>query len=119
MTQAVATALSILMEAPVVVAMGRRMTGPPPTSVLHLGLIAGAATLVTHPAAWWGILTLTPPLGYALAVTLVELAVIGVEAGIYRRALGLRWGRALLISGIANATSVAGGMGIGWITGWS
>lgn len=117
MTQIQATALSVLMEAPVALGLVYGLAPQLRRRLPAVVAVAAAATLVTHPFAWALSIQLTPLLGYVPAVFVVEAAVVAVEAAFYRRFLGLGRGHALLVSTLANATSVAGGYLIYWLEG--
>lgn len=117
MEQHSALIASLVMEVPIVVALGvalgRRAAPDAPAASALMWLQAGvAATLLTHPFAWWlneealrGALTLWPRmLTIELLVTLAEGALFGW--------IGRAWARGLLLSALANATSF--GLGLVW-----
>lgn len=89
-----AFALTCAVELPIVaaVAQGRRR---------RAALDAFGANLLTHPLAWYSVRTLL------LSWTTVELAVLAVEAIVYRSVTRLPWGRALLAAGLANGITAA------------
>lgn len=62
---------------------------------------ACAANLLTHPCAWWAVLSAGAPWG------LVEAAVLVVEAMVYRTVTGLRWPRAVATALLANGVTAA------------
>jgi hypothetical protein len=118
MEQHSALIASLILEVPIVVALGvalgrRAAPSDAPAASALLWLQAGvAATLLTHPFAWWlnedalrGALTLWPRmLTIELLVTLAEGALFGW--------IGRAWARGLLLSALANATSF--GLGLVW-----
>jgi hypothetical protein len=89
--------LSILIETPVALLLGPRRP--------RTALASVAATLITHPILWAVWFPLRDHLSWAATAALLEGAVVLVEAVVYRVALGVSWGRALLISAAANAAS--------------
>jgi hypothetical protein len=109
MSQLCAMLLSIALEAAIgasfVAALG---WGNP----LRAALAAALGTLMTHWAAWWGIIALEPDIGYWPAVLLLEGAVILVESIPYLLLVPLRPGHALSASLAANAASAGFGLAL-------
>jgi hypothetical protein len=121
MQQHTALAISLALEAPLVVILG--VAGPrlpwwrsPQhpmtwTTWLRLGV---AATLITHPFAWWlnsdalrGVLTLWP------RMLTIEFGVTLIEALLFTWAGGWHtWRHGLIVASLANATSF--GLGLVW-----
>jgi len=64
-----------------------------------------AAQLATHPLVCAGIAF--GPGSLLPRLVALELGACVVEAAIYRRRLGLRWDRAIVVSALANAASLA------------
>ena len=89
-----AFALTCAVELPIVaaVAVGRRRRAL---------LDAFFANLLTHPLAWYSIRT------WLLSWLAVEVAVLLVEAIVYRTVTRLTWGRALLAAALANGITAA------------
>jgi hypothetical protein len=72
-----------------------------------------AASLLTHPFAWWGNQSLLGVVEFWPRVAMVELAVVLVEATLLRVVLHLRWPGAALASLAMNAASF--GLGLWWM----
>lgn len=110
MTQLTALLLSLLIEVPLVMVLFWWIRRPlKTTEAFRCLLISVAATLVTHPIAWWLMKTLSIP-------SLVKF--LGIEAGVfllegiiyfYFTPLSLK--RSMFMSFVANAASA----GIGYI----
>jgi len=62
---------------------------------------ACAANLLTHPCAWWAVLSA------GASWWLVEAVVALVEAAVYRVSTGLTWPRAAATSLLANGVTAA------------
>lgn len=108
MTQTTALALTLALELGTL-ALIRPLLGRPAWGRL---LLAGAAaSLLTHPFAWWGAQAL--PLPWSARFTVVELGVVLVEIGVYHLAVPLSWRRAALASVAANVISA--GTGLVWM----
>lgn len=73
-------------------------------------LVAAAASLLSHPWAWWANGALRPVLPFASRAAIVEGTVVAFEAVVYAWATRLSWGRAVLVSAVANATSFGIGL---------
>jgi hypothetical protein len=99
---AVALALTLAVEAPVVGWYGRRM-GRTRGHVIAAGLLP---SLVTHPIAWhaWSRLS---PYDLVQGIAMIETAVWLVEAALLLILLRLKWKQALLLSLVANAASMS------------
>jgi hypothetical protein len=109
MSQPLAQLLSIVVE--VAVAAGLVMLcgwG----SARRVALVAAICTLASHPFAWWAIQHLAGPMGYALAVLVIEAAVVLAETVVYRWAVPLPGWRALAVAFVANLVSTAVGLAI-------
>jgi hypothetical protein len=100
-----ALATTIVLESGVVVAGYRRLA--PAGRRLAAAL---AVNLATHGLLWtaWPWL----PGGYGVRLAGAELAVVAVEAALYRVLLGGSGTRAAAVSAIANALSTAAGLGL-------
>jgi hypothetical protein len=108
MTQTAALTWSIAIEAVIALFLvrGLRWGGG-----MRAALAATAGTLVTHPVVWHAMPQLEVPLGYGLALALVESGVVLAESVAYRLIVKLAWQRALLASLVANAASTGAGLG--------
>jgi len=89
-----AFALTCAVELPIValVAVDRRR---------RAALDAFGANLLTHPLAWYSVRSLL------LSWLAVELAVLAVEAVVYRTVTRLSWARALLAACLSNGVTAA------------
>jgi hypothetical protein len=101
MTAAAALLITLAVEVPVATLAG----GPPRGRV---ALAALAASLLTHPLAWWANTAL--PYAFPVRAALIEVAVTLAEAALYRALVPLPAGRALLTSCLANAASFGLGL---------
>jgi len=113
---ALAFGLTVLIEAPIVVAILRGPVIWPRALLIALG-----AQLITHPALWFIAPRFDP---YWLWVGVMECAVTAVEAVLYAgllRTTTQEWGkilpRAILASIAANAVSTGIGLAGRWM-GW-
>ena len=107
MDQTTALLVSIAVEA-VVAASVVGLSG---WGVPGRGVVAAlVATLVTHPAVWWGFPEIELSTSYRTAFAVTESLVVLVEMLAYRLILPLGWRRALALSFIANAASAGVGM---------
>jgi hypothetical protein len=104
LTQTVAFALTLLIEAPVALLLGRFFRISP--SGCALSAIIGSA--LTHPILWTVFHDVQPLLG-ALTTPVLEAAVFLAEAPVYRMLAARRWDDALLLSLLVNAVSWAVG----------
>ena len=81
-------------------------------SGLRTALAAALGTLATHWLAWWCMLELIEPLGYATAFVTVEAGVVGAETIVFRALVPLPIGRALMTSLAVNAASAGVGIAV-------
>ena len=98
MTWLEAFALTVAIELPIVVLLvgrGRRRRAP---------LDALAANLLTHPLAWWAVMSGAAPWLFT------ELCVVAVEACVYRAATRLGWASAAMTALAANLVTAAIGL---------
>lgn len=109
MSQTTALGLTLLFEAIAVLLWHGRMGGRP--GPLRLLVVAVCASLLTHPFAWWANGALMGSLAMWPRIAVVEGAVIGAEAVVYRALAPLPWGRAIGLSAWANGVS----FGLGWL----
>jgi len=94
-----AFAFTQLVEAP----LYRRALGVPWSRAL-------AASALTHPVVWFGFFHPALRLSYNRAAIASEIFAFVVEAAWFARGAG--WWRALVVSLVANATSL--GLGLAW-----
>lgn len=111
MNQPEAMLLSIAIEMPIVLLVGRAASRDEPT--VQLLMVACGATLVTHPFAWYGMAALDGPLGTWPALGVVELGVGLAESLFYARIAGLGWRWGFLAGFASNAVSAGYGVLIG------
>lgn len=100
-----ALALTIVVEG-VVAALIARLFGLAPSRAARAAV---AGSLTTHPFVWWAHFQLIHTHGYWTTLGLVECIAVFGEAPFYRLA-GASWGRALILSLLVNAASVAAGL---------
>jgi hypothetical protein len=104
-TQAVALALTVAVETPVVLAIARRAADPPPWLAILLACVG--CNLVSHPLLWAAAEALEGTWPYGLRVAVLEVGVVLLETVAYRVVAGLAWRRAFAASLAANVASVA------------
>jgi hypothetical protein len=114
MNQAQALALSIIIE--LTVALGLCAAWGPAAhgGLRRVTLTALAATLLTHPFAWWALPALAGHLPRLVRILLVEGGVAVVEGLLYARLGGLSLGRGQVVGWVANAASFGVGLVIFW-----
>jgi len=105
-TQGEALALTLAIEAPIVVALGWRVVD----DKVRLLALSVAASLCTHPFAWWSNQALIEWPFFTVRAPGIELGVVVVEAALFRLALFSSWRRAAATSFAANAVSFALGL---------
>lgn len=108
MTQSLALALSIAVEACVAALAARRLRWGAPAPA---ALAAMLGTLATHVFVWEGVEDGMEAIGYWPALALAESAAVIVESLFYRWLATPRFGPALALSAIANAAS----LGLGFL----
>ncbi len=108
--QTQALVLSIAIELPCLLGLGRVLGWMRKRDVWAWTLAGVAATLVTHPFAWDFSVTHTPTLTPEGKALRIEAAVVLAEAILYAIALRLRPARALALAAVANAVSFAIGL---------
>jgi hypothetical protein len=106
MSQVFALALTLALEIPIVLALTWRIE----RDHVRVVLIAAAASLLTHPFAWWANESLLDLPFYTVRAPLIEGAVVVAEGVLYRAVLCSTWPRALFVSALANTVSFALGL---------
>lgn len=106
MTQGEALAVTLAVEAPIVIAMGWRVVD----DRVRLLALSVAASLCTHPFAWWANQALIEWPFFTVRAPVIELSVIVAEAALFRLALFSSWRRAGATSLAANAASFTLGL---------
>lgn len=76
-------------------------------------LVVPAASLLTHPFAWWGNRALVGAIELWPRYAIIELCVVVIEAIVLRLALRVRWRVAAATSLLMNAASF--GFGLWWM----
>ncbi|QDG51420.1 hypothetical protein FIV42_11905 [Persicimonas caeni] len=108
MTQWEALALTLALEVPVALLIawlcGLR------DDLARVAAVAVAASLVTHPIAWYLAVSGLADWPFWQRAAVIEAAVVAAETVVYAKALKLRWPPALGVAFTANAVSFAGGL---------
>ncbi len=109
MNQPEAMVVSILIEAPIALLLARFSSKE---GLWMVPLVAIAATLITHPFAWWANVGLMPYLSSFPRISLVETGVFLVEGLVF--SIGASWSlrKGMLISFLANLASTL--FGVAW-----
>ncbi len=120
MTQAEAAALTIALEAMAGAALApwlRRAAGleSDRPSRAMAALSCGLASALTHPVAWSANLALAERMPFAERATVIEIAVVAVEAFLCGLALRLRPTAALALSVACNSASFGSGLLLWWL----
>jgi uncharacterized protein (DUF486 family) len=111
MTQFSALVLSLLIEVPIVLALGRLLESAGTLRWRRLALVGCAATLITHPFAWHGVYILRAWLpSYWPRVLVVEFGVALVEGLLYALVARMGHRRGQVLSWTANAASFGIGL---------
>ena len=108
MSQLTALLTTLIIELVVaILARPKLWRGPRGPFLRWLGLVA-AASLMTHPFAWWLNMHIDQP--FWLRAALIEAGVVVVEASLFWRMETLSWRRALLTSLATNGMSFGLGL---------
>ena len=110
MGQLGALLLSLAIEVPAAVALARLARWLAPGQWRRLALTGVAATLLSHPFAWFGNRALAALLPFAPRAAVIESCVVLFEALLYWRLTPLALRRGLLVSLVANALSFGIGL---------
>lgn len=108
--QLLALSLTLAIELAVILAARLAAGDRDRGELLRWAAIAAAASLLTHPFAWWSNDALVGRAPFWQRAAIIELSVIGAEAVIYRVGASARWPVALALAALANATSFALGL---------
>lgn len=109
-TQPEALALTLALELPVVLGLGRLLSRPDAPSWGRLLLAGLAASMLTHPLAWLANEQLAGALAFPPRAALIEIAVAAVEAAVLGWAVPLRAGIAAVVAVAANGASFGLGL---------
>ena len=110
MSQLGALLLSVLVEAPLAAAAGARCGKRGARELGRMACIALAATLLTHPLAWWANRLLAAALPFAPRALLIELGVVLVEGLLFAWLARLARTRGLLVAALTNGASFGVGL---------
>ncbi len=107
MKQPDALMFSLATEVPLVLAVGWRWAD----DWRRLAMAAAAATLLTHPFAWWSFRILHPHIAsFPIRALIIEVTVALLEATLFAKLLNMTWKHALILGFLANAFSF--GLGV-------
>lgn len=108
MSQLEAMLLSLAVEVPVALALAVLLTRAPRVKLWRLALVAVAATLVSHPFAWYA----NTHLGgtFPVRAAIIEVSVTVLEAALYAWLGRLGVWRGLAVSTAANGASFGVGL---------
>lgn len=112
MNQTTALLVTLGIEIPIMVLIAAAFRTHVKTTLFKVGVVACAASLVTHPFAWWANQELTPMLSFGPRAAIIEAGVILAEMAILAYFASMRWRVALMASFIANMSSF--GLGLVW-----
>lgn len=110
MTQLEALGLTLAIELAVVAVFAVGLRFWPRPAWPRAFLIGAAASLLSHPWAWWANTSALVALPFAERALVIEAVVVAFEAILYALAGGLPWWRAAVVALVANATSFAIGL---------
>ena len=110
MSQLEALALTLVVELAVVAAFAIGLRFWPRPAWPRALAIAAAASLLSHPFAWWANTVALVTIPFHERAAIIELAVVGAEAILYAVAAGLSWPRAVVVALVANAASFGVGL---------
>lgn len=109
MSQLEALALTLVVELAVALAFARGW-GMAPRALGWLAAAVVAASLLTHPLAWWSNGALMPHLTFWPRAALIEVGVAVAETAVLGLAGVLSWRRAAVVAWVMNAVSF--GLGV-------
>ena len=112
MSQITALLITLAIEIPIMVFVAwmwrSRVNEPLPV----VAVVAGAASLVTHPFAWWLNQALAPALSFGPRATVIETLVVAAEMVVLAIFARMAWRTAGVASFVANMASF--GFGLIW-----
>ena len=111
MEQWTALLISLGVELPVALSAGLVLRQER-RHLVRLGLVALAATLLTHPFAWAASWYLRRLLPFGPRAAVIEATVVLVEGALYARVARLGWRRGLAVAAVANLASFAVGLAV-------
>jgi len=110
MTQLEALVLTLVIELAVVAVFATALRFWPRPAWPRAFMVAAAASLLSHPWAWWANTSALVMLPFLERAAVIEIGVVAAETMLYALVAGLSWGRALVVATVANATSFALGL---------
>ncbi|MCC7072870.1 MAG: hypothetical protein IT383_16200 [Deltaproteobacteria bacterium] len=114
MTQLQAFLLTLTIEVPVAVFLGRRLGL---VDLRRLALVAVAATTLTHPFAFWAAES-WHAWSWASRAAVIEIAVAAAESAVYRLATRASLKQAVVLGVATNALSFFAGLALGGVLWW-
>lgn len=110
MIQLNALLLTLIVEVPLAAASGALFGKRGVRELGRMGAIALAASLVTHPVAWWANRLLVAALSFAPRALLIELCVVIVEGLLFARLARLGLLKGLIVAALTNGASFGIGL---------
>lgn len=110
MSQVFALLLTLLVEMPLAAGLGALMGKRGVKELGRMGAIALAATLVTHPLAWWTNRLLVLHASFAVRALLIELSVVLVEGLLFAWLARLGLLKGLVVAALTNGVSFGVGL---------
>ena len=110
MGQLPALAITIAVELVVAMLLATAVGWVEREDRVRLAIAVVAASLLTHPVAWWASHYGLAGMPRELKVVGIELAVVLLETIVLRVAVPLRWGRAVGLAALFNAASYGVGL---------
>jgi hypothetical protein len=110
MSQLEALALTLAIELAVVAAFAMLLRFWPRSAWPRAFMVAAAASLLSHPWAWWMNTSALVMLPFFERAVVIELAVVAAETMLYALVGGLPLWRALAVAAVANAASFGLGL---------
>ncbi len=110
MNQVHALLLTLLVEVPLAAGLGALYGKRGAKELGRMGAIALAASLITHPWAWWANRLLLALLPFAGRALLIELGVVLVEGILFAWLAKLGLLRGLVIATLTNGASFGVGL---------
>ena len=114
MTQLEALALTLAIELAVVAVFAMLLRFWPRPAWPRAFMVAAAASLLSHPWAWWMNTSALVGMPFFERAMVIELGVVAAETMLYALVGGLSWWRALVVAAVAN--SVSFGLGLVIVT---
>ena len=110
MSQLEALAITLAIELAVVAVFAMLLRFWPRPAWSRAFMVAAAASLLSHPWAWWANTSALVMLPFFERALVIELGVVAAETMLYALVGGLSWWRAALVATVANAASFGIGL---------